>query len=102
MRLRGKRLDAINAALKNGTAHDFNAALQKTYAQVEGIGQFAEAPGLEATRLEHFTKIKVIIESGYAGVMPNGNIVDRRVEKSAIPIPANSMFGTPEPKPLNL
>lgn len=46
MRLRGKQLDAINAALKGGTAEDFNAALQKTCAQAEGIGQFAAAPGL--------------------------------------------------------
>lgn len=45
MRLRGKQLDAINAALKSGTAEDFNAALQKTCAQAEGIGQFAAAPG---------------------------------------------------------
>lgn len=49
MRLRGKQLDAINAALKSGTAEDFNAALQKTCAQAEGIGQFVAAPGSEAT-----------------------------------------------------
>lgn len=45
MRLRGSQLDAINAALKSGTAEDFNAALQKTCEQVEGIGQFAAARG---------------------------------------------------------
>jgi len=39
MRLKGKQLDAINAALKDGTAEDVNAALQKTCAQVEAIGQ---------------------------------------------------------------
>ena len=49
MRLRGKQLDAINAALKGGTAEDFNAALQKTCAQAEGIGQFAAAPGCAAS-----------------------------------------------------
>jgi hypothetical protein len=38
MRLRGKQLDAINAALKSGTAADFNAALQKTCAQAEEVG----------------------------------------------------------------
>lgn len=45
MRLRGRQLDGINAALKSGTAEDFNAALQKTCAQAEGIGQFVAAPG---------------------------------------------------------
>lgn len=39
------------------------------------------------------------IKAGYGGVMPNGNIVDRREIPSAIPIPANSLMGTPEPKP---
>lgn len=39
-----------------------------------------------------------IIKSGYAGVMPNGNIVDRRKYPEAIPIPENPMFNTPEPK----
>lgn len=40
-----------------------------------------------------------IIQAGYGGVMPNGNIVDRREIPSAIPIPANPLMGTPEPKP---
>jgi hypothetical protein len=39
------------------------------------------------------------IKSGYGGVTPNGNIVDRREIPSASPIPANSLMGTPEPKP---
>lgn len=39
-----------------------------------------------------------IIESGWAGIMPTGRIVDRRIEKTAMPIPANSLFNTPEPK----
>lgn len=49
MRLRGRQLDAINAALKNGTAEDFNAALQKTCAQADGIGQFVPAQGSAAS-----------------------------------------------------
>ncbi len=56
MRLRGKQLDAINAALKSGTAEDFNAALQKTCAQAEGIGQFAAAPGSTAPSVVALTK----------------------------------------------
>lgn len=50
MRLRGKQLDGINAALKNGTAEDFSAALQKTCAQAEGVGQFVPALGSAPTR----------------------------------------------------
>lgn len=59
------------------------------------------ARGSDASRLEKLLEIKAIIESGWAGVMPNGNIVDRRVHTTAIPIPANPMFGTPEPKQPN-
>ena len=32
-------------------------------------------------------RIKPIIESGNAGCLPNGNIVDRRVHPEAVPIP---------------
>lgn len=52
----------------------------------------------EQTRVRELVKTKVIIESGYAGVIPNGNIVDRREYSEAIPIPANPLFNTPEPK----
>ena len=38
--------------------------------------------------------------SGYAGILPNGNIVDRREFNDAIPIQANSMFGVIAPKEL--
>lgn len=39
-----------------------------------------------------------IIKSGYAGVLPNGNIVDRRIHTEEIPIPENPLFNTPKPK----
>lgn len=39
-----------------------------------------------------------LIKSGYAGVLPNGSIVDRRIHNDAIPIAKNSMFRTPEPR----
>ncbi len=45
-------------------------------------------------------EIHDINQSGYAGVLSNGNIVDRRKFPSAIPVPANSMLGIPPPKPL--
>lgn len=38
--------------------------------------------------------------SGYAGVLPSGEIVDRRYYPDAIPIEKNSVFGVVEPKKL--
>lgn len=52
-------------------------------------------------RLAALLKLKDIIDSGYAGVLPNGHIVDRRDYPAAIPIPANGMLNTPAPKPIN-
>lgn len=40
------------------------------------------------------------VHEGYGGVMPNGNIVDRRLRPEAMPIPANPYMGVPEPKEL--
>lgn len=40
-----------------------------------------------------------LIESGYAGVNGQGNIIDRR-EEDGVPIQENSLFGTPKPKPV--
>lgn len=42
--------------------------------------------------------IAYINESGYAGCMPNGNIVDRRFYPEAVPVAKNSMFGIPGQK----
>ena len=39
-----------------------------------------------------------INKSGYAGILPNGNIVDRRKEPTAIPVQKNSLLGIPETK----
>lgn len=49
---------------------------------------------------EDLIKIHEINQSGYAGVLPNGNIVDRREHPEAIPVQKNSLFNIPEPKPL--
>jgi len=48
--------------------------------------------------LAHIRKTREIILSGFAGVLSNGNIVDRRERPDAIPIPENKMFGNPKPK----
>jgi hypothetical protein len=42
-------------------------------------------------------KIKEITAAGWAGVMPNGNLVDRREFPEAIPVPTNTLLGVPKP-----
>ena len=44
-----------------------------------------------------FLKTLEISKSGYAGVLPNGNIVDRREHPEAMPIEKNNMFEIPKP-----
>ena len=39
-----------------------------------------------------------VVKSGYGGVMPNGNIVDRREHPEAVPIMGNPWLGIPEPE----
>jgi len=51
-------------------------------------------------RKKELMKILEINKSGYAGILSNGNIVDRRDNPDAIPIQENSLFGVPKPKPL--
>ncbi len=49
-------------------------------------------------RVAELMKGLEVIKSGYAGILQNGNIVDRREHPEATPIQENSMFGTPKPK----
>lgn len=49
---------------------------------------------------EDLIEIDEINKSGYAGILPNGNIVDRRKHPTAIPVQKNEMFGIPESKEL--
>lgn len=39
-------------------------------------------------------------KTGYAGILPNGNIVDRRIHPEAIPVQENKLFGIPKSKEL--
>ncbi len=61
-------------------------------------GGSSPSAGSDACKLEALKKIQEIVASGWAGVMPNGNIVDRRVEPTAIPIQKNTLLNVPEPK----
>lgn len=49
---------------------------------------------------EDLIKTMEINDSGYAGILSNGNIVDRRKHPEAIPVQKNRLLGIPEPKPL--
>lgn len=55
---------------------------------------------LIAAGRQDLVEIFEINASGYAGVMPNGNIVDRRKFPDAIPVQENRMLGIPKPKEL--
>ena len=48
-------------------------------------------------KLNLFLKTLEISKSGYAGMLPNGNIVDRREHPEAMPIEKNNMFEIPKP-----
>ena len=54
----------------------------------------------EQARLKELLKTVDIMKSGYAGVMSNGNIVDRREHPEAVAIQENPLFNTPKPKRL--
>lgn len=49
-------------------------------------------------RLKALMQTMEVIKSGYAGILPNGNIVDRREHPTAIPCQENSLLNTPKPK----
>lgn len=55
---------------------------------------------LKAAGREDLIKIYEINKSGWAGVLSNGNIVDRRKFPMAISVQKNSLLGIPEPKEL--
>jgi hypothetical protein len=57
-----------------------------------------KAAGCAVAHYTSLMAINEIVKSGNAGVMPNGNIVDRRIHPEAVAIPRNEMLGVPEPK----
>lgn len=48
--------------------------------------------------LESIEKILKANAEGYAGIMPNGNLVDRREKPLAQPVSENSILGVTKPK----
>lgn len=52
----------------------------------------------DAERLKALLAINEINKSGYAGILPNGNIVDRRKFPKAIPVQENPLFNVSKPK----
>lgn len=55
---------------------------------------------LRAKGREDLIEVDEINNSGYAGILSTGEIVDRRKHPEAIPIQENKMFGIPPVKPL--
>ncbi len=51
-----------------------------------------------ALLLENYKKILKANKEGYAGCLPNGNLVDRREHPEAYPIAENSMFHITKPR----
>lgn len=49
---------------------------------------------------EDLIEINEINSSGYAGMLPGGQIVDRRKYPNAVPIQRNELMGISEPKPV--
>lgn len=62
------------------------------------IANFESDESKEA-RVKELRKQLEINKSGYAGVNRMGQIVDRRKDPAAVPIPENSLLGVPAPKP---
>jgi len=60
----------------------------------------AERERLIAAGRPDLVEIDEINASGYAGVLPNGNIVDRRKHPAAVAVQRNSIFNIPSPKKL--
>ena len=48
-------------------------------------------------RVESMLETLEISKSGYAGILPSGEIVDRRKRPESIPIEKNEMLGIPKP-----
>lgn len=48
------------------------------------------------------SKVPDIVKTGFAGVLPTGQIVDRRMYGDAIPIPGNTLLGIPGPLPVSV
>lgn len=55
---------------------------------------------MEKNKLKALLEIVELNKTGYAGMLSNGNIVDRRKYLEAIPIQKNKMFGVVKPKKL--
>lgn len=53
---------------------------------------------MESEKLAFFEKIQKANKEGYAGILPNGNLVDRRENPLAYPVAENSLFGVAKPK----
>lgn len=66
----------------------------------EGLKAGWREAGIQVVKFHELARIEQIKQDGYAGILPNGNIVDRRIHRTAIPIPKNDSLGAPSPRKL--
>ncbi len=67
----------------------------------EGIREAWRHAGLAVAKVREREKIREFTSEGFAGVLPSGGVVDRRIHPEAIPVPENALLGVPKPKELN-
>lgn len=57
----------------------------------------AKLGGADSGRKPPTDRIIGLVASGHAGVLPNGNIVDRREHPEALPMQESALLGIPPP-----
>ena len=62
--------------------------------------KYANEEDRKKALLEFMEKHEKVKKEGYAGILPNGNLVDRREFPNALPLQYNPMFNIPHPKDL--
>lgn len=87
--------DGPEAAVMDAEAAVRAARLERLREQVRGEQKAVDE---KVERMRAHLRAKA---AGYAGMLPGGELVDRREHPEAIPIPKNDLLGVPEPKPVD-
>lgn len=95
-------IDRTRPAAPRTRTYDFNGRVWLPRTILTYVTAKPAPPAIPGTE-ERKARLEAALEitrAGFAGVMPNGNIVDRREYPHAIPIQANPLLGCPEPAAL--
>lgn len=88
--------DKLTTDVEAGSSEPVCSALDR-------LADFVEMPRQELrikARLMHIRRLQEVKREGFAGVMSDGRIVDRRKHPEAIPMQENSLLGIPAPREL--